>query len=594
MTSYSEKLNQLRKHMSEKSIDFYYVPTRDDHNNEYVPEVWQRREWLTGFTGSYGEALVGLEKAYLWTDPRYYLQAEQELDADHFQLMKQLQGIAAPVSTWLGDNAMNCTVGVDPKVISMSQSRQWSMSLSRVHGELTAIENNWVDAIWKNKPSLSFHPIRILDKKYTGFSASEKLARVREAMQHAGAESFVISQLDEIAWLFNIRGDDIPFNPLVISYAIVTMQDAFLFVNLNAVSQADLSYFADQNIALEPYEQFAESLQKLTGAVWVDPSTTSWWVELQLDQAFLVEKASPILLMKSIKNKTELAGMREAHRIDAIAVVKFLQWIENHWRDGVDEISAADQLEKCRREDLRCKDLSFTTICGFADHGAIVHYRAEKETAHTITDQEMLLVDSGGQYFEGTTDITRTIHLGAPTAEQKKHFTLVLKGHLALRHTPFPDGACGEHINTIARTPLWEMGMDFGHGTGHGVGCYLCVHEGPQRIAFGASGVPLKPGMVVSNEPGLYFTGKYGIRIENLCEIIEKIPAKNSLTGNGPFYSMADLTMVPYARNLIDTQLLSAQEIQWINEYHRDIYKLLANDLSDDARKWLEAATKSL
>jgi Xaa-Pro aminopeptidase len=594
MTSVIEKLSQLRKHMMEKSIDLYYVPTRDDHNNEYVPEVWQRREWLTGFTGSYGEALIGLEKAYLWTDPRYFLQAEQELDANHFQLMRQLQGVVAPVSTWLGDNAINCTVGVDPKVISMSQSRQWSMALSRVHGELTAIENNWVDAIWKNKPPLSFQPIRTLDVKYTGSIASEKLTQIREKMQHSGATSFVISQLDEIAWLFNIRGNDIPFNPLVISYAIVTMDEAFLFVNLKAVAQSELMYFADQSITLMPYDQFVNALQQLTGAVWVDPATTSWWVELQLDQAFLIEKPSPILLMKSIKNKTELLGMREAHRLDAIAVVKFLQWIENHWREGVNEISAADKLEAFRREEVRCKDLSFSTICGFADHGAIVHYRAEPSTAHTITDQEMLLVDSGGQYFEGTTDITRTIHLGSPTAEQRKHFTLVLKGHLALRHTPFPDGACGEHINTIARAPLWEVGMDFGHGTGHGVGCYLCVHEGPQRIGFGASGVPLKPGMVVSNEPGLYFSQKYGIRIENLCEIVERIPAQQSLTGNGPFYGLCDLTMVPYARNLIDKQLLSTKEIQWVDEYHAAIDQLLSKDLSPAVADWLKRATAPL
>ncbi len=594
MTSVFEKLKNLRHRMSEKSVDFYYVPTRDDHNNEYVPAHWQRREWLTHFTGSYGEALVGLENAFLWTDPRYYLQAEQELEGSEFQLMKQLQGVSAPVSAWLGDHAFNATVGVDPKVISISQRRQWSATLSRVHGLLTAIPENWIDQIWKDRPSLQLEKIRILDEKYAGFSAEEKLARVRLAMKEAAADALVISQLDEIAWLFNIRGNDIPYNPLVISYAIVTLQDAFLFVHLACVTQTDLSYFVKQNITVLPYEQFSDALQKLENAVWVDPNTTSWWVELQLDRAFLIEKPSPILLMKAIKNKTELAGAREAHRIDAIAVVKFLQWIENHWRDGVDEISASDQLEKCRREDKRCLDLSFPTICGFADHGAIVHYHAMKKTCHTITDREMLLVDSGAQYFEGTTDITRTIHLGTPTADQKKHYTLVLKGHLALRHLPFPDGACGEHINPIARLPLWESGMDFGHGTGHGVGAYLCVHEGPQRIAYGATGVALKPGMIVSNEPGLYLTGKYGIRIENLCEIIEKIPAKDSLTGNGPFYSMADLTMVPYARKLIDVNLLSTREIQWVNDYHQKIFELLSNDLSEDVREWLKLETNPL
>src|SRR3990167_3006440 len=581
MTTASEKLALLRDKMTNTSVDYYYVPTRDDHNNEYVPDHWQRRPWLTGFTGSYGEALIGLKKAYLWTDPRYYLQAELELDAKEFQLMKQLQGVAAPVSAWLGENAFNATVGVDPKVISISQHRQWSSVLSRVHGELTAVSENWVDAIWKNKPALTLNPLCILDKKYTGLTAAEKLSHVRAMMKKIGADALVVSQLDEVAWLYNIRGTDVPYNTLVISYAIVTQEDAFLFVHLNCVPQSTLSYFAEQKISLESYDHFQSALKKLSGAAWVDPATTSWWVELQLDQVILIEQASPIVMMKAIKNNTELKGMREAHRLDAIAIIRFLHWIENHWEMGVDEVSASEQLEKFRRENVRCKDLSFGTICGFGDHGAIVHYHATSESAHKITDKDILLVDSGGQYYEGTTDITRTIHLGTPTVEQKKHYTWVLQGHLALRHIPFPKGACGEHVNAIARMPLWKNYLDFGHGTGHGVGCYLCVHEGPQRIAYGTTGIPLQPGMIVSNEPGLYFTGKYGIRIENLCEIIEK----------NDFHTMADLTMVPYARKLIDKSLLSSDEIKWIDEYHQTIYDLLEKDLSPDARAWLKKET---
>lgn len=588
MTIVAHKLALLRQKMMDSAIDYYYVPTRDDHNNEYVPAHWQRRAWLTNFTGSYGEALIGLEKAYLWTDPRYYLQAKLELDSTHFQLMKQLQGVSAPVSQWLGDNAFNAVVGVDPKVISIAQHHQWTETLSRVHGELTAVADNWVDALWKNQPPLTLSKILILDKKYTGLTASEKLCHVRDAMKKIGADALVLSQLDEVAWLLNMRGNDIPFNPVAIAYAIITLQDTFLFTHIDCVQQEDLMYFAAQNITLEPYDQFQHALQQLTGSVWVDPSTTSWWVALQLNQAFFIQQSSPVVMMKAIKNKTELNNMREAHRIDAIAVVKFLYWITHHWRDGVDEISAADQLEAFRREDARFKELSFSTICGFADHGAIVHYHATPETQHHITDQNMLLIDSGGQYFEGTTDITRTMHLGMPTAEQKKHYTLVLKGHLALRHLLFPNGVCGEHINAIARMSLWQEGLDFGHGVGHGVGCYLCVHEGPQRISYGATGVPLKPGMIVSNEPGLYVTGKHGIRIENLCEIIEKIPAKNSVSNNDAFYGMSDLTMVPYARNLIDLNLLTSEEIKWIDEYHQVIYDLLQKELPLAVGEWLK------
>lgn len=589
-----EKLTALRQKMHQSDVDFYFVPTRDDHNNEYVPPHWQRREWLTDFTGSYGEALIGLEDAYLWTDPRYFLQAERELDGRAFQLMKQLQGVSAPVSAWLADNAMNATVGVDPKVMSIAQERQWSAVLSRINGALKPIAENWIDALWQNRPSLAHAPIHVVDDKYTGFSATQKLTKVRQALSKASADALVITQLDEIAWLFNIRGNDIPYNPLVISYAIITAQSAVLFIDKNAVLSEYSPYFAQHQITLKSYGDFEKGLRELHGRVWVDPATVSWWVELQLQSASLIEKTSPIVMMKAIKNPTELKGMREAHRLDAIAVVKFLHWLEKHWREGVDEVSAADRLEKFRRADARCKELSFSTICGFADHGAIVHYHATDASKYIITDQDMLLLDSGGQYFEGTTDITRTLHLGHPTMDQKKHFTLVLKGHLALRHLSFPEGACGEHVNPIARMVLWNEALDFGHGTGHGVGCYLCVHEGPQRIAYGATGVPLKPGMIVSNEPGLYFTGKYGIRIENLCEIVEKVPAEKSLTGSGPFYGMEDLTMVPYARNLIDKTLLSSQEIAWINDYHQAIYALLQKDLSSEEVAWLHEATQPL
>ena len=580
-----DKLSQLREKMREKDVDYYFVPTRDDHNNEYVPACWQRRVWLTNFTGSYGEALVGHEKAYLWTDPRYYLQASQELNAKQFTLMKQIQGVAAPISTWLAENAHNAVVGVDPKVLSIAQHKQWEKSLASVHGELTAMSENLIDTLWKDRPSLPEKPLQILDEKYTGLSVEKKLTHVRDAMTEVGAQSLVISQLDEIMWLFNIRGNDIPFNPLVISYAIITLDDAFLFLHLHVVAQDALSYFAKHTIELKSYDTFQQNLRSLKGTVMVDPATVSWWVALQCSDAILIEHTSPIAMMKAIKNKTELNGIREAHRIDAIALVKFFHWLEINWKKGVTEVTAADQLEIFRREDKRCKDLSFPTICGFADHGAIIHFQATKATAYAITDQNMLLIDSGAQYCEGTTDTTRTIHLGNPTAQQKKHYTLVLKGHLALRHTPFPKGVCGEHVNTIARMPLWENHLDYGHGTGHGVGCYLCVHEGPQRISYGASNIALVPGMVVSNEPGVYFENQYGIRIENVCEIVED---------DAGFLTMADFTMVPYARNLIDCALLTTREIKQVNAYHEAVYTLLSKELPSDARDWLCTATLPL
>ncbi|OGT25588.1 MAG: hypothetical protein A3I77_04720 [Gammaproteobacteria bacterium RIFCSPLOWO2_02_FULL_42_14] len=585
MTTVVQKLQQLRQLMQKKDIEYYFVPTRDDHHNEYVPSHWKRREWLTGFTGSYGEALIGQDHAYLWTDPRYYLQAEQQLNASEITLMKQIQGVSAPIAAWLSENVRNAIVTVDPKVMSIVEQELWSKALSQTHSELTAIPENLVDTIWKDRPAHQYQPAHVLDEKYTGLSVSHKLKMIRDEMKKIGADHFIISPLDEIAWLFNIRGSDVPYNPLLISYAIISATEAALFLDPNAIASNELSYFSKNNIELKPYANFEDAIQRLQGNVWVDPRSTSWWVALQCDSAILIEKTSPIVMLKAVKNETEIKGMHEAHRIDAIAMVKFLQWIENHWRDGITEVTAADQLEKFRREDARCKDLSFSTICGFADHGAIVHYFAHAATAHTITDQNLILIDSGGQYFEGTTDITRTIHLGNPTLEQKKHYTLVLKGHLALRHMPFPRGVTGEHIDALARAPLWQAHLDYGHGTGHGVGCYLCVHEGPQRISYGASGVALRPGMMVSNEPGLYFTGKYGIRIENVCEITQDTQ---------DFLIMRDVTMVPYARRLIDVALLTDQEIVWIDEYHRAVFALLEKDLSSEIRDWLQSATQPL
>ncbi len=369
----------------------------------------------------------------------------------------------------------------------------------------------------------------------------------------------------------------------MISYAIITAEKAILFIHPGKVHEGDKIYLQSQGIELQNYDEFATHLNHFTGRVWIDPNNSSWWLEQQLPKAYLFLEASPILLMKSRKNPTEIAGMHEAHRRDALAMVKFLHWLENTWAEGVTEISAANELEKFRRQDPECLDLSFASISGFAANGAIVHYRATPATDRRIDASNLYLIDSGGQYLYGTTDITRTIHLGLATLEQKKYYTSVLKGHLALRHTLFPAGSCGEHLDAIARRPLWQQGLNYGHGTGHGVGCYLCVHEGPQRISPGYSKIALEPDMIVSNEPGLYFTDQFGIRIENLCVIVE--------SSHHQFYTFEDLTKVPYATNLIETSMLSAEEIEWIDNYHKEIYQLLMDDLNENQRQWLTQAT---
>lgn len=594
MKTVKEKLSALRQLMQEHKLDFYYVPSGDEHKSEYVPACWQRRPWISGFTGSAGDVLVGKTAAYLWTDPRYFLQAEQELDSKLFTVMRQGQGEVAPIDQWLAQQGDDLRVGVDPKLMSLGQAIKIQNALEPTGGKLVALEENLIDQLWEDRPALSSSPVTLQAEKFSGLACDKKIAQLRADLKAQNCDAIVFTLLDTICWLFNIRGNDIAFNPLVISFAIITQKKAILFIDKKKLTKEIEAYLAKHELEAHPYEDFAKELNKLKGLVSCDPNSTSWWVAHQLKNADLHLQSSPVLLAKAIKNSTEQEGAREAHRIDAVAEIKFLHWLENHWQEGVTEISAADKLEEFRRQNPLCLDLSFTTISGFGPHGAIIHYSVNEKTNIRIDDSSLYLIDSGAQYHCGTTDITRTLHLGKPTAEQKKHYTLVLKGHLNLRHLHFPKGTCGEQINAIAHAPLWNENLDYGHGTGHGVGSYLCVHEGPQVIGGRYTNVPLMPGMIVSNEPGLYLEGKYGIRIENLCLIVEKASTKDSLSGHGPFYGMDDLTLVPYCRKLIDTDLLSKQEISWINEYHQLIYKTIADKLDADVKKWLKENTAPL
>lgn len=592
MISVSQKLDKLRQLMRQHNVDYYYVPATDAHNNEYLPPAWRRRAWISHFTGSAGDVLVGQDRAYLWTDFRYTLQAQNQLD-NNFELFSYPQATVAPITVWLQQNATKKNIGIDPKLISIKSAERWRKILSAVNGKLVLLENNLIDAIWEDQPAIVTHPIRSFNIQYSGRYAKNKIEDVRQFMRQHHIDAHVITMLDAVAWLYNIRGNDIDYNPLVISYAVITLDKALLFADLSQISQEVKAYLAEQGISILPYISFKYTLNKLQGNVLLDPNTTNLWVSNQLKQATPVFLSSPISLLKACKNSTEIKGMHEAHRLDAIALCKFFHWLENHWHN-LTELEAAQRLSEFRLENPHCQGLSFETISAFAEHGAIIHYCVTKETNRTIDDRNLYLIDSGGQYLEGTTDITRTIHLGQPTQQQKQCYTLVLKGHLALRHTLFPNGTNGEHLNAIAHRPLWNEGLDYNHGTGHGVGCYLCVHEGPQRIATTLTGVPLKAGMIVSNEPGLYIENQYGIRIENLCVIVETLQTNKSLPGYGPFYGFEDLTKVPYARHLIDKSMLASQEIQWINDYHREIYECLHNDLPTKVRQWLKKATLPL
>lgn len=588
-----DRLTALRRLMYEAGADYYYVPSSDVHKNEYVPSCWKRRAWISGFTGSAGDVVVGMEKAFLWADSRYFLQAEQQLDSYLYQLIKTEQNEILSIAQWLLQQKKDIVFATDPHVISLQQAEKIQQALEKCHGKLLTLNDNLIDYIWKDRPSLPKTPIRLQSLQYAGLSTEDKLTNLRQAMQEENADAIVLNILDAIAWLLNIRGNDIAYNPLVISYAVITQNEVLFCVDHYKIVEESRSYFEKINVQIQPYEAIEKLLARLSGSVWLDPNSSNLWIRNQLKKASsLILKPSSIMLAKSIKNPVEQKGAKETHIVDAIVMVQFLYWLEKHWKSGVTEMSAAKKLEFFRRINSHCLDLSFSSISGFGPHGAIIHYSATPDTDAIINDSAPYLIDSGGQYHSGTTDITRTIHLGTPTEEQKNLYTLVLKGHLAIRHAIFPKGTCGEHINVLAHQFLWQEALDYGHGTGHGVGSYLCVHEGPHAITARYTTIPLQPGMIVSNEPGVYLTHKYGIRIENLCLVIEKFTVNDSMTGHGPFYGFEDLTLVPYCRKLINTELLSSKEIQQIDNYHHQIYQTLSNLLpANELDSWLVDAT---
>lgn len=583
------RLFQLRRLMREINVDYYYIPATDPHRNECPPPCWQRRAWISGFTGSAGDVIIGMNNAFLWTDSRYFLQAEQQLDSTLFELIKMDQGKLPSIDQWLREQKQPIVFSTDSQVISVRQAEQIEQALISQGGKLLSLDNNLVDQLWKDRPALPNHPIRLHPEQYSGISAEKKLAALHRILQSERANAFVTNIIDAIAWLFNIRGNDIDYNPLVLSYAIITQNESFLFMNLQKLTNENEAYFKKIQVQIKPYDTLGEALTKLSGSVWIDPDTTSWWIRKQLkNRKNCIYKPSPITLAKALKNPVEQKGAKEAHVIDAIAIVHFLHWLQNHWQEGVSEITAAQKLADFRKKDQRCLGLSFPSISGFGYHGAIIHYVATPESDIIVDDSTLYLIDSGGQYLSGTTDVTRTIHLGNPTKEQMHLYTLVLKGHLAIRHTIFPKGTCGEHLNAFAHQFLWREALDYDHGTGHGVGSHLCVHEGPQAITAHYTKVPLQPSMIVSNEPGIYIINRYGIRIENLCLIIEKFKVNDSMTSHGPFYGFEDLTLVPYCKKLINLTDLSEQEIHQVNDYHQKIYLTLKDLLPNkELHDWL-------
>ncbi|KAI9444117.1 Creatinase/aminopeptidase [Lactarius indigo] len=607
----TERLAALRNLMAERNIDAYVVPSEDQHFSEYPAECDKRRAFISGFNGSAGTAIVTKDKAYLFTDGRYFLQAEQQLDKN-WTLMKQ--GLP-DVPTWQESITkasrhiapFNCTYilsqnvtshtrpGIDPELLTafLAEARSF------LGIDLTYCEN-LVDLVWGSaRPPRPKNPIFCLDTEYSGVDHATKLALVRQELEKQKARALVVAMLDEVAWLFNLRGADIDFNPIFFGYAVVTTDNAILFVNPEQVSQ-DVRARLGQEVQLRPYVEFIPYLKELGADLQVPLSQaeqkvligdkTNVAVAEAIGLSYVNIARSPIAELKAIKNATEVEGFRASHIRDGSALIRYFAWLEEQLNQGVklSESQGADQLEKFRSELPLFKGLSFTTISSTGPNGAIIHYSPDPNDCAIIQKDQIYLCDSGGQYLDGTTDVTRTLHFGTPTDEQRRAFTRVLQGHIAIDTAIFPNGTSGAY-DTWARRYLWRDGLDYRHGTGHGVGHFLNVHEGPQgigtRIAYNST--PLKPGMTVSNEPGYYADGEYGIRIENVV-IVREAQTPNNFGDKG-FLGFEHVTMVPMGRNLIDVPLLSADERGWVDAYHKEVWEKVSPLLEGDARAraWL-------
>ena len=585
----TQKLTQLRQLMQKHQLDYYLVPGTDPHQSEYMPAMWQRRTAISEFDGSAGDVVVGLEKAYLWTDGRYELQAKNQLDPNLYEFFISAQGGGSSMSTFFATMTQPIRLGVDPQLVNISEAQNLEKCLKATGGTLVFITENLIDAL-ETVSAFEAQPIQILDLQYTGEAASSKLQKLQQHLTELHCDGMVISDLACIAWLFNLRGQDISYNPLFLSYALIKPDSCTLFLNSKSLNPELTEYLYHLQVEIGEYSEFYKEYAKNNfKRLFLDPRKNSQALLAGTHFEQVHFDSTPIDHWKSCKNDIEIEGAIKAHRMDALAVIQFLTWLEKNGV-GKTECAIADRLLAFRQSNPQFKTPSFETIPGYADNGAIMHYHAHRGQDKTIGNETLLLVDSGGQYLQGTTDITRTVHLGTPNEFEKECYTLVLKGHLALRNARFNHGTRGEHLDALARQFLWQKGYNYGHGTGHGVGAYLCVHEGPQRISTAATTAPLLPGMIVSNEPGLYLPGRFGIRIENLLYI----KTADIDSEFGPFYEFEDLTLVPYARNLIAVELLSLEEITQINAYHQKVWAALYTQLEGDALERLKHETAAL
>lgn len=588
------RLARLRELMKREHLSAFIFPSTDAHQSEYVADHWRGREWISGFNGSAGTAVVTMKSAALWTDSRYFLAAEEQLEDTEYQLMRLKMEGTPTIAEWLGkelQDVQSPEVGLDGMVNSYNYVKDLSYSLRKLGGITLRTNLDPLEQIWENRPSLPANLVEIQPLEYAGETLASKVVRIRKSLRELHADGMLVSALDDIAWTLNLRGTDVHCNPVFVSYLLIESDKVSLFVDDNKLSPEVKLYLQDNQVSLYNYNKVEKCLKSYSEYnILLDGDETSYYLWKTVKCQEIVAAASPIPAMKAVKNEAEIEGYRSAMLKDGVAMVKFLKWLKPAVEaGGQTEISIDEKLTSLRAEQKLFRDISFDTIAGYAQHGAIVHYEATPETDVVLKPEGLILIDSGAQYQDGTTDITRTIALG-PVSEEMKHiYTLVLKAHIQLELVKFPDGASGTQLDAVGRECMWREGYNFLHGTGHGVGSYLCVHEGPHQIRMEWMPTPLRAGMTLTDEPGLYLAGKFGVRIENTVLISDYMS-----TEFGKFLQIEPLTLCPIDTTPIDVDMLLPEEIDWLNAYHHSVYEKLSPFLDEEEKIWLENATKPI
>ena len=590
--SIKERIHALRMAFRPNNIKAFIIPSTDPHLSEYVAPYWMSREWISGFTGSAGTVVVLMNEAGLWTDSRYFLQAAKELEGSGITLYKEMLPETPSITKYLSQKLKpGESVSIDGKMFSVQQVEQMKEELAAYSLQVDLFGDP-LKRIWKDRPSIPNSPAFVYDIEYAGKSCEEKVAAIRAELTKKGAYALFLSALDEIAWTLNLRGNDVHCNPVVVSYLLITQDDVIYFISPEKVTKEVNEYLKEQHVKLKNYDEVETYLNTFTGRnILIDPKKTNFAIYSAINpKCNIIRGESPVALLKAIRNEQEIAGIHAAMQRDGVALVKFLKWLEEAVPSGKEtELSVDRKLHEFRAAQPLYMGESFDTIAGYKEHGAIVHYSATPESDVPLQPKGFLLLDSGAQYLDGTTDITRTIALGELTEEEKTDYTLILKGHIALAMAKFPVGTRGAQLDVLARMPIWKYGMNFLHGTGHGVGHFLSVHEGPQSIRMNENPVVLQPGMVTSNEPGVYKAGSHGIRTENLTLVCKD---KEGMFGD--YLKFETITLCPICKKGIVKEMLTNEEIEWLNNYHQIVYEKLSPNLNEEEKVWLQEATASI